>query len=190
LTSELAAFDPRLRVRWSEPLGQFSIERKYGRAGDNQKILEILQSSYRLAVEREDPKQVGLWDEFCARRDGYQPILYITKKAAEHPALVIEQLATVDIRRHGGAIGYWKAKIEEDGRAEAAKKKAGQEKLREALEEGYDRAKAGKKDWYAGGEMEYPVPVKPTTSSTGSRKPSLRTRRYAASTRARTWSGP
>ncbi len=117
---------------------------------------------------RETPWDVELdgqvrvaWDTFIARRAGYQIILYLSPKALNWPNLVLDELAQVDIRRHGGAFGYWKKQLEERARQECIKRAERGEVLQEKLEEAYDRRKAGKKDWHAGGGiLDYQIPVR------------------------------
>ncbi len=170
LVNALHQFDKALRVRWSDALCKFAIDRKHGSVGNNAKVLWYMHGIWAsLEAElRETPWDVELdgrvrlaWDEFTARREGYQIILYLDSKALNWPNLIMDELAQVDIRRHGGAFGYWKKQLEERERKERIDKARNDEILQDKLEEGYDRMKAGKKDWYAGGEaFGYKIPVR------------------------------
>lgn len=178
LLNALRRFDRHLRVRWSDALGKYAIDRKHGVAGDNAKVLGYMHGIWAsLEYElKEMPWDVELdgrvrvaYDEFLARRQGCQVILYLTPKATNWPNLILDELAQIDIRRHGGAFGYWKKQLEERDRQQRIKEAEGQERLAAKLEEGHDRLKAGKKDWYAGGEIfDYRVPAKPPESKHGS----------------------
>lgn len=170
LVNSLKRFDRALRVRWSDALCKFAVDRRHGVAGDNAKVLWYMHGIWASLQDelRETPQDVELdgkvrlaWDEFIARRAGYQIILYLDAKALNWPNLILDELAQVDIRRHGGAFGYWKKQLEERERVEARNQAKGLDVLQEKLEEGYDRMKAGKKDWYAGGEIfDYKIPVR------------------------------
>ena len=170
LVNSLKQFDAALQVRWSDALCKFAIDRKHGIAGDNVKVLWYMHGIWASLEKelRETPWDIELdgrvrlaWDEFIARRAGYQIILYLDSKALNWPNLILDELAQVDIRRHGGAFGYWRKQLEERERVEARKKAKRLEVLADKLEEAYDRRKAGKKDWHAGGGiLDYQIPVR------------------------------
>ncbi|KKM84950.1 hypothetical protein LCGC14_1294010 [marine sediment metagenome] len=183
LVNILRQFDRHIRVRWSDALCKFAIDRRHGIAGNNKDVLKYMHSIWASLDDelREMPWDVELdgrvrvaWDEFIARRSGYQVILYLSPKALNWPNLVVDELAQVDIRRHGGAFGYWKKQLEERARQERIDRARNDEILADKLEEGYDRQKAGKKDWYAGGEIfDYQIPVRHTPRPKHGRTPSV-----------------
>ncbi len=183
LVEALRRFDRHLRVRWSDALCKFAVDRKHGIAGDNAKVLEYMHGIWASLDEelRETPSDIELegqvrvaYDEFCARRQGYQIIMYLSPKALNWPNLVMDELAQMDIRRHGGAFGYWKRQLEERKRRENVSRAEQDDILQDKLEEAYDRRKAGKKDWYAGGEiLDYQIPVRHTPEPKHGATPSV-----------------
>ncbi len=183
LVQALHQFDRHLRVRWSDALCKFAVDRRHGVAGDNAKVLGYMHGIWASFQDelRDTPWDVELdgrvrvaWDEFIARRAGYQIILYLSPKALNWPNLVLDELAQMDIRRHGGAFGYWKKQLAERARRECIDRARNDEILADKLEEGYDRQKAGKKDWYAGGEIfGYQIPVRHTPRPKHGRTPGV-----------------
>lgn len=158
LLTTLREYDRALRVRWSEALGRFSVERRHGVAGDNQKVLHWLHKLWKLAEQKAKAQPTPqrqlqerrIFDEFQARCQGYQPILYLWPKQVGDARAVIELLASADIRRFGGALGYWRRLKEEQEREERREERVQQERIRAANEEIYDRVKT-RKDFHAGG---------------------------------------
>lgn len=101
------------------------------------------------------------WEEFTSRRDGYQLLFFVTPREVYDSNLIFERLAEMDVRRYGGAHGFWKRWVELEEEKERRAEQARRDRIHDELGDAYDRLKAGRKDWYAGGEMDGRTPYVP-----------------------------
>ena len=101
----LRAYDHLLRVRWSDYEQRWRIERRitFGRSMDP----DLFKEQH--------------YEEFCARREGYVPVLYCRKEQLDNRVLFT--LWAADIQRQGGAVAVAK-RIEEQEDAYRMKSRA------------------------------------------------------------------
>ena len=94
--ARLKAYDSLLRVRWSDFEQRWRIERK---------IVHARSIDPDLFKEQH-------YEEFCARREGYVPVLYCHKEQLDNRVLLT--LYAADIQRQGGAAAVAKRQDEEE----------------------------------------------------------------------------
>ena len=94
--TRLQCYDPLLRVRWSDFEERWRIERK---------IVHARSIDPALFKEQH-------YEEFCARREGYVPVLYCHKEQLDNGVLLT--LYAADIQRQGGAAAVAKRLDEEE----------------------------------------------------------------------------
>lgn len=162
LVQALESYDRGLRVRWSDPVGRFCIERKHGYAGlEPDAVVGMLHDKWQRLEA--DPLAADLdkreaFDEFDSRRQGYQPIFYIHESEAGRVPDIICILVGMDIRRAGGPHAW--AQAHKDAQEALTKmiRTQRKERLRALTEEAYDRA-AVKKDFHAQGSDPFFYPI-------------------------------
>ena len=166
----LHEFDPGLRCRWAEALGRYSIERRHGFAGIRADgVLGVLHSRWK-QLERESddaPLDADLelqerkaYDAFIARRDGYQPLLYLLPRDLYYPRDILDRLAEMDIRRAGGALGFSARMKRREEQAAASRRAVRRDLIHDLADRALTTARA-KKDFHASGgnPLLYPVAV-------------------------------
>ena len=160
LVKALSEFDRGLRVRWSEALGKWCIERRHGWAGlGTDAVLRMLHFRWkrleREAVEAPGDLDLALderaaYDEFISRREGYQPIFYCWPNQAELTDGLLTILLQMDIRRAGGPSAWAQNHKDAQQKALAVRRAARRERIRMIAEEAFDRAQC-QKDFHAQG---------------------------------------
>lgn len=159
LSDALREFDRGLRVRWSDAVGRFCIERRHGYAGlGTDAVLQMLYDKWkRLEHDGLGHDNVDLareerlaYDEFDSRRQGYQPILYLWPSETNHPEAIILILLNMDIRRAGGPYAWAQRTKDAQERATKVLRMQRRERLRDMAERAFDKV-ACKKDFHGSG---------------------------------------
>jgi len=154
LVKELESYDRGLRCRWSDAVGRFCIERKHGYAGlGTDAVLQMLYGKWRrLEDDTEAPAEDkrAAYDEFDARRRGYQPIFYVQPGEIGRIPDIICILVGMDIRRVGGPYAWAQAHKDSQDNLTRMIREQRKERLRALSEEAFDRV-AVKKDFHGSG---------------------------------------
>lgn len=162
LVRELESYDKGLRVRWSDPVGRFCIERKHGYAGlGTDAVLQMLHDKWKRLEEdiKADPEdRRAAYDEFDSRRQGYQPIFYVQQGEINRIPDIICILVGMDIRRAGGPEAWAQQHREGQEALMRMIREQRKSRLRALAEEAYDRV-AVKKDFHAQGSDAFFYPV-------------------------------